>query len=68
MNKHHDAFHPGMLCVGNGILLWPIAPIMRGEPAKAAQVMRGGKPQDVTMIGTAKVTEGEKQRCLLKEI
>jgi hypothetical protein len=68
VNQHHDAFHPGMLSGGNGTLLWPIAAIVMVEPAEAAQVMRGCKSQDVVMSGIAEVTEGEKQRCLLKEI
>jgi hypothetical protein len=68
VNQHHDALHAGMLSFGNGLLLWLIAAaVMMVEPAEAAQIMRGGKPQDVAIIGTAKLTEGEKQRCLLKE-
>ncbi|MDU8606937.1 hypothetical protein [Pseudomonas syringae group sp. 247E2] len=66
MNQHHDAFHPGMLSVGNGILL-PIAAIMTVGPAGAAQAVRDGKLQDVAMLGAANVTEGEKQRGLLKK-
>ncbi|EPM75908.1 hypothetical protein A249_35095 [Pseudomonas syringae pv. actinidiae ICMP 18804] len=43
MNQHHDAFHPGILFGGKGIVLWAIAAIMMVEPAEAAQVRRVGQ-------------------------
>lgn len=58
MNQHHDAFHPGILFGGKGIVLWAIWSSLQ----RLHRSGEWGKPQDVAMIGIAGVTESEKQR------